>query len=103
MKMRLPIKTFLKTPPFCTDRLKLITQEWTEWNRTYKVSRKSNQLTDIESKQSFYRGSNEYDKKGVETEIQLNMVNSMLSFLKKSTNEDLLPTNIISGDVSAAE
>jgi hypothetical protein len=59
--------------------------------------KKSNQLTDIESEANFYRRFNEYDKKGVETEIQLNMVNSMLSFLKKSTNEDLLPTNIISG------
>jgi hypothetical protein len=57
-----------------------------EWNRTCKVSK--NQSTDryrIRSK-TFIEGSNEYDKKGGDGD-QLNMVNSMLSFLKKSTNE----------------
>ncbi|MEZ0130342.1 polysaccharide biosynthesis tyrosine autokinase, partial [Flavobacterium sp. LBUM151] len=50
----------------------------------------------------FIEGSSEYDKKGVDTEIQLNVVSSLLDFIKKSTNSDLLPTNLINdnGDTS---
>ncbi|MFE3869282.1 GumC family protein [Flavobacterium sp. LS2P90] len=91
------------TSVFIADRLKLITQELDGVEQDVQSFKKSNQLTDIESEAKlFIEGSNEYDKKGVETEIRLNMVSSMLNFLKKSTNADLLPTNIISGDVSAA-
>jgi hypothetical protein len=40
-------------------------------------------------------------KKGIEAEIQLNVVSSMLNFMKNSNNSDL-PSNIISslGDAS---
>jgi hypothetical protein len=63
--MRLPIKTlFLKTPPFCADRLKLITQEWTGGTgRTKFQEIKSTDRYRIRSK-TFIEGSNEYDKKG---------------------------------------
>jgi len=92
-----------KTSIFIANRLKLITQELDGVEQNVQSFKKSNQLTDIESEAKiFIEGSNEYDKKGVETEIQLNMVSSMLNFLKQSTNADLLPTNIISGDASAA-
>jgi hypothetical protein len=87
MKMQQPIKTFLKTLPFCTDRLKLITQELDGVEQDVQSFKKIKSTDRYRIKANFYRGSNEYDKKGVETEIQLNMVNSMLSFLKKSTNE----------------
>ncbi|EIA10226.1 GumC family protein [Flavobacterium frigoris] len=91
------------TSVFIANRLKLITQELDGVEQDVQSFKKSNQLTDIESEAKiFIEGSNEYDKKGVETEIQLNMVSSMLNFLKQSTNADLLPTNIISGDASAA-
>jgi hypothetical protein len=48
--------------------------------------KESNKLTDIESEAKiFLEGSNLYDQKGVEAEIQLNVVNSMLDFMKKLT------------------
>jgi capsular exopolysaccharide synthesis family protein len=91
------------TSIFIANRLKLITQELDGVEQDVQSFKKSNKLTDIESETKlFIEGSNEYDKKGIETEIQLNMVSSMMSFLKQSTNSDLLPTNIISGDASAA-
>jgi hypothetical protein len=46
-------KNFIsENTPFIADRLELITQELRR-NRTCKVSKKSNQLTDIESEGNF--------------------------------------------------
>ncbi|GGF12500.1 GumC family protein [Flavobacterium limi] len=84
------------TSKFISERLALITQELDGVEQDVESFKKSNRLTDIESEAKlFIEGSSEYDKKGVETEIQLNVVSSLLDFIKKSTNEDLLPTNII--------
>ncbi|WP_281310496.1 GumC family protein [Flavobacterium flavigenum] len=90
------------TSKFIAERLALITQELDGVEQDVESFKKSNQLTDIESEAKlFIEGSNEYDKKGVETEIQLNVVSSLLDFIKKSTNADLLPTNIISDNGEA--
>ena len=91
------------TSKFIAERLTLITQELDGVEQDVESFKKVNQLTDIESEAKlFIEGSNEYDKKGVETEIQLNVVSSMLDFMKKSTNSDLLPSNIISGEGDAS-
>jgi len=91
------------TSKFIANRLALITEELDGVEKDVESFKKSNNLTDIESEAKlFIEGSNEYDKKGVETEIQLNVVNSMLDFIKKSTSSDLLPTNLISGDGDAS-
>jgi capsular exopolysaccharide synthesis family protein len=76
----------------------LITQELDGVEKDVERFKTSNKLTDIETEAKlFIEGSSEYNKKRVEMEIQLNMVSSMLAFMKKSTNADLMPTNIISG------
>ncbi|MFV5698722.1 GumC family protein [Flavobacterium sp. ZT3R17] len=91
------------TSKFIANRLLLISQELDGVEQDVERFKKSNKLTDIESEAKlFIEGSNEYDKKGVDTEIQLNVVSSMLDFIKKSTNSDLLPSNVISG-VDASE
>ncbi|KAF2332516.1 GumC family protein [Flavobacterium daemonense] len=85
------------TSKFIASRLALIAQELDGVEQDVETFKKSNKLTDIESEAKlFIEGSTEYDKKGVETEIQLNVVSSLLDFIKKSTNSDLLPTNMIS-------
>ncbi|WP_316633663.1 polysaccharide biosynthesis tyrosine autokinase [uncultured Flavobacterium sp.] len=91
------------TSNFITNRLVLITKELDGVEQNVESFKKSNKLTDVESEAKlFIEGSNEYDKKGVDTEIQLNVVSSLLEFMKKSSNSDLLPSNIISdkGDVN---
>jgi capsular exopolysaccharide synthesis family protein len=91
------------TSKFIANRLRLITIELDGVEHNVENFKKSNELTDINSEAKLYiEGSNEYDKKGVEAEIQLNVVSSMLDFMKKSSNSDLLPSNIISslGDAS---
>lgn len=90
------------TSKFISERLTLITQELDGVEQDVESFKKTNRLTDIESEAKlFIEGSNEYDKKGVETEIQLNVVSSLLDFIKKSTNSDLLPTNIITDNGEA--
>jgi tyrosine-protein kinase Etk/Wzc len=84
------------TSKFISERLALITEELGGVEQDVETFKKTNRLTDIESEAKlFIEGSNDYGKKGVETEIQLNVVSSLLDFIKKSTNADLLPTNII--------
>ncbi|MEM8520404.1 polysaccharide biosynthesis tyrosine autokinase [Flavobacterium sp. PL12] len=85
------------TSKFINERLAIITQELEGVEKNVESFKTSNKVTDIETEAKLYiEGSNEYDKKGVETEIQLNVVSSLLSFMKKSSNGDLLPSNIIS-------
>jgi len=92
------------TSKFIAERLVLITDELDGVEQNVESFKQSNSLTDIESEAKlFIEGSTEYNKKSVENEIQLNVVASMLEFLKKSTNADLLPANIISEKGEASE
>lgn len=91
------------TSQFIANRLKLITQELDGVEQDVERFKKSNDLTDIESEAKlFIEGSSEYSKKLVETEIQLNVVSSMLDFIKKSTPSDLMPTTLIDGNSDAS-
>lgn len=91
------------TSKFISSRLILITQELDGVEKDVESFKTSNSLTDIESEAKlFIEGSSEYNKKSVENEIQLNVVFSLLDFMKKSTNGDLLPSNIISGQDDAS-
>jgi len=92
------------TSKFIADRLVLITQELDGVEQNVESFKQVNSLTDIESEaQLFIEGSTEYNKKSVENEIQMNVVGSMLEFLKKSTTADLLPANIISEKGEASD
>jgi capsular exopolysaccharide synthesis family protein len=92
------------TSKFVSSRLILITQELDGVEQDVESFKQSNNLTDIESEAKlFIEGSSEYNKKSVEIEIKMNVVSSMLEFLKKSTNGDLLPANLISGEGDAGE
>lgn len=91
------------TSRFIAGRLALIAKELDGVEQDVESFKKANRLTDIESEAKlFIEGSSEYDKKGVETEIQLNVVSSLLDFIKKSTNSDLLPTNLITDNSDAS-
>lgn len=91
------------TSRFINERLDLITKELDGVEHDVESFKTSNKLTDIESEAKiFIQGSNDYNKKSIEIEIQLNLVNSMLNFVKTSKKFDLIPENIISqnGDLS---
>lgn len=89
------------TSKFIASRLALITDELDGVEQKVEQFKNNNQLTDIETEaQLFIEGSSAYDKKGVETDIQLNVIASLLDFMKKSKQSDLLPTNIVSGEAT---
>lgn len=89
------------TSKFIANRLALITDELDGVEQSVESFKSSNQLTDIETEaQLFIEGSSEYDKKGIETDIQLNIISSMIDFMKKSKPSDLLPSNIVSGEAT---
>jgi tyrosine-protein kinase Etk/Wzc len=91
------------TSKFIAGRLALIAQELDGVEQDVENFKKTNKLTDIESEAKlFIEGSSEYDKKGVETEIQLNVISSLLDFIKKSSNSDLLPANMINDSKEAS-
>lgn len=91
------------TSKFIAERLSLITRELDGVEQDVESFKKTNNLTDIDSEAKlFIEGSNSYDKKAVDTEIQLNVVNSMLDYIKKSSATDLLPTNLIVGQEDAS-
>ncbi|OAB25980.1 capsular exopolysaccharide family [Flavobacterium fryxellicola] len=89
------------TSKFIANRLALITDELDGVEQNVQNFKNANQVTDIETEAGlFITGSNEYDKKGIETDIQLNVISSMVDFIKKSKPSDLLPTNIVSGEAT---
>jgi tyrosine-protein kinase Etk/Wzc len=86
-----------KTSEFIGQRLQYITNELTDVEKDVEGFKSQNKLTDIESETKlFLENASEYDKKRIETEIQLNVIGSMISFLSSSKPEDLIPTNILS-------
>lgn len=92
------------TSTFISNRLVLITQELDGVEQNVERFKQSNGLTDIESEAKlFIEGSSDYNKMNVQNEIQLNVVVSMLDFMKKSTNGDLLPANLIAGQGETSE
>ena len=89
------------TSKFIANRLALITEELDGVEKSVENFKNTNQLTDVETEAKlFIEGSSEYDKLGLEADIQLNIVSSMLDFIKKSKTSDLLPTNIVSGEAT---
>lgn len=87
------------TSKFIKNRLSLIMDELGDVEHEGEDFKSDNKLTDIESEAKiFIEGSNLYNVKGVETDIQLNIVNSMLDFLKKNSKYELLPSNLIKED-----
>ncbi|MGL2995201.1 GumC family protein [Flavobacterium sp. TSSA_36] len=85
------------TSKFIANRLLLISQELDGVEKDVQTFKQDNKLTDIETQaELFVKGSSEYDKKGVETAIQLDVLSSMLGALKNNKQHDLLPGNLLS-------
>jgi tyrosine-protein kinase Etk/Wzc len=92
------------TSRFIDERLVLISEELNGVEKNVQSFKQFNSLTDVKSEaQMFIEGINEYDKKSVENEIELNVVTSLIEFLKKSTTADLLPSNVVSDNGEASE
>ncbi len=87
-----------KSSDFISKRLKLVTQELDGVEQNVESFKRSNNVLDVESESSrLSQESSEFDKKIDELDIQLELIPSIIDYVKKSTNADLMPNNIISG------
>lgn len=91
-----------KTRAFIAQRLQLITDELTVVEKDVESFKKSNKLTDIPSEAEMYlENSSLYEKSIIDTQIQQNVVSSIINFFKKSNTTDLIPSNLITGESEA--
>lgn len=93
-----------KSSDFISKRLSLVTQELDGVEQNVESFKRSNNLIDVESESSRLKEeSNEYDRKIDELDMQLELIPSLIDYVKKSTYVDLLPNNLITGqsDVSS--
>lgn len=91
-----------KTSNFIAKRLQLITDELTVVEKDVEAFKKSNNLTDIPSEAEMYlENSSLYEKSIIDTQIQQNVVSSIINFFKKSNTTDLIPSNLITGESEA--
>lgn len=92
-----------KTSKFIDERLILITEELGGVEQNVERFKTSNKLTDIGTEAELYiSGSSEYNKKNIDIDIQLNLVNSLLDYVKKGKKTDLLPSTLDIGDANAS-
>lgn len=93
-----------KTFQFIAKRLELITEELTVVEKDVESFKKTNDLTDIPAEATLYLESGSaYEKSIIETQIQQNVVKSIIDFFRKSNNSDLIPSNLIVGEGDANE
>ncbi|MCF8322909.1 MAG: polysaccharide biosynthesis tyrosine autokinase [Flavobacterium sp.] len=93
-----------RSSDFISKRLLLVTQELDGVEQNVESFKRSNNLLDVESESSrLTEESNEYDRKLDELDMQLELIPSLVDYVKKSTYVDLLPNNLIAGqsDVSS--
>ncbi|WP_224483076.1 GumC family protein [Robertkochia aurantiaca] len=83
------------TAEFIDDRLRIIAEEL-DSVETDKVEFKSNnKITDITSEaQLFLENANEVSKRNLEMATQLEVINTMIDYLKQGDNSKLLPANL---------
>jgi len=93
------------TSIFVANRLQLINKELENVEKDVEKFKVNNKLTNLETESDLYvAGSNDFNKRAIEIQVQLNVLNSVLDYVKKSTNDNLLPANLFSdvaGDASS--
>tara|TARA_B110000285_G_C15127947_1_gene621538 strand:+ start:918 stop:3293 length:2376 start_codon:yes stop_codon:yes gene_type:complete len=94
-----------KTRDFIQERMEFISKELTDVDNANLRFKKDNGLINVSTDaQILLAKSNEIEKKLIETNIQLNLVNYMSDFIQKQTGfETLLPSNLGIEDRSVAE
>ncbi len=89
----------LNTANFIQGRLEIITTELDSVESGKVDFKEKNRLTDIAAEgQIFLQNASEANKQQMEVETKISLVNTMMDYLKNSSNTDLLPANLGVGD-----
>lgn len=91
------------TEKFISGRLELISKELGDVEKNAEGFKESNRITDLAANAGVYlQNSVVFEKELIESETKLRIVTSMMDFLKSNKNQ-LIPSNIIPDEGSAAE
>ncbi len=84
-----------KTSDFIDSRLEIITRELDSVERNKEQFKSSNRLTNIEAEaQLILENASEFEKRQFNVNTQLELANTMIEYMEKSSQNDLLPSNI---------
>ncbi|NND62295.1 MAG: polysaccharide biosynthesis tyrosine autokinase, partial [Flavobacteriaceae bacterium] len=84
-----------KTSDFIDSRLEIITRELDSVERNKEQFKSSNRLTNIEAEaQLILENASEFEKRQFDVNTQLELANTMIEYMEKSSQNDLLPSNI---------
>ncbi|MEL6812161.1 MAG: polysaccharide biosynthesis tyrosine autokinase [Bacteroidota bacterium] len=84
-----------KTADFIDSRLEIITRELDSVERGKEQFKSSNRLTNIEAEaQLILENASEFEKRQFDVNTQLELANTMIEYMEKSSSNDLLPSNI---------
>ena len=83
------------TATFIDERLQIINEELDSVETGKEEFKEVNRLTDIEAEsEMFIENVSDYNKREQEIGTQLELVNTMISYLKSDSGSDLLPANL---------
>ena len=83
------------TATFIDERLQIINEELDSVETGKENFKEANQLTDIEAEsEMFIENVSDYNKREQEIGTQLELANTMISYLKSDSGSDLLPANL---------
>lgn len=89
------------TSDFIRDRLNLITSALEGVEKDAEAYKKENRVTDIKSEADMYlENSKDFEKKALDYDIELKVVESVTDYVKNNTKFNLLPTNVINTDAN---
>ncbi|RMA58963.1 GumC family protein [Ulvibacter antarcticus] len=84
-----------KTSNFIDSRLEIITRELDSVENNKERFKSTNRLTDIEAEANLIlENASDYNKRQVDTSTQLELIDSMISYMDSTSSIDLLPSNI---------
>jgi tyrosine-protein kinase Etk/Wzc len=87
------------TEIFINQRLLSITKELDTVEGDIELFKKENKVTDIVSEaQVFLSSATEYERDYMQIQTKLNIVNDVIALLDTTTNDDLIPSNLISDE-----
>ncbi|MET0945521.1 MAG: polysaccharide biosynthesis tyrosine autokinase [Flavobacterium sp.] len=91
------------TAKFIEQRLLLITDELDGVEKKAEFFKKVNNVTDIASEaQLFLQNASEFEKKEIEIETQLKVVQAMADFVNKNNPSELIPANVLTSNANTS-
>lgn len=88
-----------KTAQFINERLAIITKELDGVEKDVEKYKYKNKITDLPTEAELYlKNSSESNKEEIIVGTQLKVVGIMIDFMKKNSNDDIIPANIVPED-----